>query len=231
MFRTITIWALCITVVGLAIHWLVFARRAGRAGGAVRNVRRYSPWERLVHLVATVSFLVQAGTGFWACVCTGEQMTGYILMIHVTFGGLFAVCMVLAIITWAEDHRFVACDAKWLRHWGSYLTGRGGQPAGRFDAGEKMFFWKLAVVGTVVVVSPALSMLDLFGTAAQELLYEVHRYAALVLTIVMIKHAYLTTLARPGTYGSMISGNVSPDWANRYHPNWRRPTDGEHDET
>ena len=59
------------------------------------------------------------------------------------------------------------------------------------------------------------------STAGQEVLYEVHRWAALVLTIVTILHAYATTLGKPGTYRSMISGKVSREWASRYHPDWQ----------
>ena len=175
-----------------------------------------------MHLTVTVSFLVQAGTGFWAAVFSGQKMTGYVLMTHVTFGGILAASLVAAVVTWAEDHRFAAGDGKWIRRLGGYWTGRDGLPAGRFDAGQKVCFWLTAAIGVVVVVTPPLCMLELFGTGGQEMLYEIHRYCALVLAIVVIKHAYLTTLAASSAFWSMISGNVSTNWASRYHPNWVR---------
>lgn len=226
MFRTISIWLLGITIVGLAVHYLAFALRHRKADEGPRDIRRYNLWERLVHLAVTVSFLVQAGTGFWAAIVTGGKMTGYVPMIHVTFGGVFAASLVAAVVTWAEDHRFAAGDGEWIRRMGGYWTGRDRLPGGRFDAGQKMFFWLTAAVGVVVVVTPPLCMLELFGTDGQEMLYETHRYCALVLAIAVIKHAYLTTLAAGGAFWSVIRGKVSSDWAKRYHPNWVRGIQG-----
>ncbi len=222
MFRTISIWLLGITIVGLALHCLAFALRHRKADKGPRDVRRYSRWERLVHLAVTGSFLVLAGTGFWAAICSGGEMTGYVLMAHVTFGGVFAAALAVAVVIWAEDHRFAAGDGKWIRHLGGYWTGRDHLPAGRFDAGQKMLFWMAVAVAVAVVVTPAVGMLKLFGTDGQKMLYEIHRYCSLALTIVVIKHAYLTTLAASSAFWSMISGNVSSDWTSRYHPDWVR---------
>lgn len=219
MFRTISIWLLGITIVGLALHFLAFALRHRKADKGPPDVRRYNLWERLVHLVATVSFLVLAGTGFWPVIVCGAKMTGYIMMAHVTFGGIFAASLAVAAVIWAEDHRFAAGDGKWIRR-GGYCTGRDDLPAGRFDAGQKILFWMTAAIGVVVIVTPVLCMLKLFGTDGQEMLYEIHRYCSLLLTIVVLKHAYLTTLAAGSAFRSMIWGKVSPDWAKRYHPDW-----------
>jgi len=35
-----------------------------------------------------------------------------------------------------------------------------------------------------------------------------------------IWHAYQTTLAKPGTLLSLVSGYVTAGWAERYHPLW-----------
>ena len=220
MFRTISIWLLGITIVAMVLHWLGFALRHRKADTGPRDVRRYNIWERLVHLAVTVSFLALVVTGFWAPIVSGTKMTGYIMMIHVTFGGVFAASLAVAVVTWAEDHRFVAGDGQWTRALGGHWTGREGLPAGRFDAGQKIIFWLTAALGVVVIITPPLCMLKLFGTCGQEMLYEIHRYSALVLTIVGIKHAYLTSLAAGSAFRSMISGNVSSEWAKRYHPNW-----------
>ena len=226
MFRTISIWLFGVTIIGLAIHYFAFALRHRKADDGSRDIRRYNLWERLVHLAVTVSFLVQAGTGLWATIVSDGKMTGYLLMIHVTFGGVFAASLVAAVVTWAEDHRFTAGDGEWLRRLGGYWTGRDGLPAGRFDAGQKTCFWVIAAVGVVVVVTPPLCMLKLFGTCGQEMLYEIHRYCALVLAIAVIKHAYLMTLTGSGAFWSMISGNVTSVWAKRYHPNLVRGAQG-----
>jgi formate dehydrogenase subunit gamma len=220
MFRTISIWLLGITIVAMALHWLAFALRHRKADKGPRDIRRYNAWERLVHLAVTVSFLALVGTGFWPVIVSGTKMTGYLLMIHVTFGGVFAASLMVAAVTWAEDHRFAAGDGRWISRLGGHWTGRDGLPAGRFDASQKIIFWVTAALGVVVIVTPPLCMLKLFGTCGQEMLYEIHRYCSLALTIAVIKHAYLTSLAAGSAFRSMISGNVSSEWAKRYHPDW-----------
>lgn len=223
MFRTVTIWALCVMAAAAALHWvwwLIVHRGPARRP---RGVPRYTWVERLIHLGLTVSFLTLAGTGFYATICTGEPMTGYLLMAHTTCGGMFAFFLILAAVVWAHDNRFAAGDGQWMKACGGYCTGRSGLPAGRFDAAQKVHFWLMLAGGIVLVLTPALSMLDWFGTEGQELLYEVHRWAALVLAVVVVEHAYFTGLVKRGGLWSMVGGTVSREWARRYHPQWPPP--------
>jgi cytochrome b subunit of formate dehydrogenase len=65
-----------------------------------------------------------------------------------------------------------------------------------------------------------LSMVPLFGTAGQHLMYDIHRYAALVLMVLTLWHAYITTLAKPGGLTAVLRGRVTSGWARLYHPLW-----------
>jgi cytochrome b subunit of formate dehydrogenase len=62
-------------------------------------------------------------------------------------------------------------------------------------------------------------VLDPFG---QEILYYVHRTAALLLVMAALAHLYLGTFANPGTLGAMLLGRVTPEWAEKHHPDWWR---------
>jgi len=53
----------------------------------------------------------------------------------------------------------------------------------------------------------------------------VHRWSALGRFVATIWHAYMTTLAKPGALGAILSGRVSRAWAERCHPLWNPPPD------
>jgi len=218
LYATVCIVA---AVLVAAVHYVLVAQRRPRPARGMRTVRRYSLWERLVHLALLVSFLVLAATGFYASIGWGGPMSGYLLMVHTIFGAVFAVSVAAMLVTWAAGHAFAPPDGQWLRR-GGCLSAARDLPAGRFDAGDKVYFWLAAAAGLTTLLSTLLSMTTLFGTAGQALLYDVHRWSSLVLVIATIWHAYMTTLAKPGALGALLSGRVSRAWAERYHPLWGR---------
>ncbi|MCX5654246.1 MAG: cytochrome b/b6 domain-containing protein [Planctomycetota bacterium] len=223
LFQIVSIAGIVGTLAFLPLHYLLFARRQPHPGLGQRTVRRYSLWERLVHLALTVSFLVLAVTGFAASIGWGGPMKGYVLMLHTTCGAVFAVSVGAMLLTWAADHAFNSHDGQFLAR-GGCLTYRKDLPAARFTGSDKIYFWMAGVLALVALLTMLLSMIPLLGTPGQSLMYETHRYSTLVLVMITIWHAYATTLAKPGTLGSLISGYVSAAWAKRYHPLWGKPT-------
>jgi formate dehydrogenase subunit gamma len=219
LFQMISIAGIGGTLAFLPLHYLLFARRQPHPGLGTRTVRRYSLWERLVHVALLVSFLVLAVTGFVASIGWGGPMKGYMLMLHTTCGAVFAVSVGAMLLTWAADHAFNSHDNHFLTRCGC-LTYRKDLPAARFTGGDKVYFWLASVLTLVALLSMLLSMIPLLGTAGQALMYEAHRYSTLVLVMITIWHAYATTLAKPGTFGALVSGYVSAAWAKRYHPMW-----------
>jgi formate dehydrogenase subunit gamma len=219
LFQIVSIAGIGGTLAFLPLHYLLFARRQPHPGLGERTVRRYNLWERLVHAALLVSFLVLAVTGFVASIGWGGPMKGYMLMFHTTCGAVFAVSVGVMLLTWAADHAFTSHDGQFLAR-GGCLAHHKDLPAARFTGGDKVYFWMAAVLALAALLTMLLSMIPLLGTPGQALMYETHRYATLVLVMITIWHAYATTLAKPGTFGALISGYVSTAWAKRYHPMW-----------
>jgi len=219
LFQMVSIIGIGGTLAAIPIHYLAVARRQPRPGIGERTVRRYGLWERLVHVVLLLTFLVLAFTGFYAAIGWGGPMKGYMLMIHTTSGAVFAVAVAAMLLTWAADHAFHAYDGQFLAR-GGCLTLKQDLPAARFTGSDKVFFWLAGALALVALLSMLLSMIPWFGTSGQRILYETHRYATLVLTMATIWHAYQTTLAKPGTLLALVSGYVTTGWAERYHPLW-----------
>lgn len=202
------------------VHYVLVGRRQPHPGLGARNVRRYSLWERLVHIVLVLTFLILAWTGFYAAIGWGGPMKGYMLMIHTTSGAVFAFCVGLMMVTWAADHAFARHDGIWLKR-GGCLSTASDMPAGRFTAGEKIYFWSAGALTLVALLSMLLSMIKVLGTSGQHLMYHVHRWSTLALTVLTIWHAYATVLAKPGGgWMAVLTGRASAAWTKRWHPLW-----------
>jgi len=209
--------AIVAVLVAMPIHYVLFARRQPHPGLGERHVKRYNVWERLVHLALLASFIVLAWTGFSASIGWGGPMHGYLLMIHTTSGAVFAVTVGIMFLTWAADHAFTKCDLQWIRDGGCLATKE--LPAGRFSAGDKMYFWLAGLLTLVALLSMLLSMIPVLGTGGQALMYDVHRWSTLVLVLATLWHAYVT-LAKPGALTAILTGRVSAAWVKRFHPLW-----------
>jgi len=219
LFQIVSILGIGGALAAIPVHYLLVARKAPPPGLGMRTVRRYGLWERLIHLVLLLCFLVLAVTGFWASIGWDGPMSGYVLMLHTTSGAVFAVAAGCMLVTWAADHAFAKPDARWFCG-GGCCTPVKELPAGRFTAGEKVYFWLAGLLTLTALLTMLLSMIPLLGTYGQHLMYHVHRWSTLVLVVATIWHAYATTLAKPGALGALVSGYVTEGWVKRFHPLW-----------
>jgi hypothetical protein len=122
-----------------------------------------------------MSFCLLAASGFLFALLGSHRLFGVFLLLHVTLGGVFAVCLPLTVILWARYYMFD--------------TGNPGQVEGPSTSEEKpgqqwqwkkIFFWTFMVSGFFLIVSALTLMLPYFSLIAQLDLFEVHRYSALV---------------------------------------------------
>jgi hypothetical protein len=169
MFREVTITALAITALAIALHaWL---RPGPRKEGDVRRVA--CPLARLVRVGATVlamaCLLVLVITGFYPRLVWNVALSGYLLMIHVTFGGVFMAGLAVWGVVMAWDHWDLSCP------WG-----------------RKVAFWLMLAAGTVAASAIVLNLFPVLGMDWQGLLVDVHRTSALVCLICAAAWGYLT---------------------------------------
>lgn len=219
MFRMISIIAFAGTVAAIVLYHRIIRARHIVHEKEPREVYRFSLGERFFHAAAVLSLLTLAVTGFLA-VCLGGPLRGWLWVIHVTAAPVFSVAVCIVAMVWAEDCRLERGDWRWVVHLGGYLWRKDDLPAGRFNAGQKGFFWFVAAMALVVILSGVGRMYPILGEPYQEILYQVHRYAALAVVLGIIAHFYLGTFANPGTFWAMVTGYVGPKWAKHHHPLW-----------
>ncbi len=148
---------------------------------------------KLAWLAAAVCFVVLFVTGFGPRILWGVPLSGWLLMIHATFAPVFAVCVAFLAATWAWQCCFTSRDWDWVVRlftfkWNNLLVDS--------DLGWKLSFWAMILLVLPLSLSIISSMYPIFGTHGQEVLFEIHRFTALVLSLIAMAHLYLVLRGR-----------------------------------
>jgi formate dehydrogenase subunit gamma len=116
----------------------------------------------------------------------------------------------------------VSYDREWLRQHGGYIGGNEVEvPAGRLNAGQKIFFWLTVVLSLIMGLTGILLIFKSgLPLTLNCFLSTVHGFFAIIFVAAIIAHAYLGTIANPGTWSAMVDGKVSRLWAKKHHSEW-----------
>ncbi len=180
------------------IPWLfrrivVFLKTAGIKGWRERYHRwvvlRHFGRERWIILCLGLSFCFLAASGFLFSLLSSQRMYGFILLLHVTVGGLFAVCLSLATILRARHYRLDTESIK--RDKDAQAPGKKGSSQISWPT---LFFWVCVASGFCLIISALTLMLPYFTVNSQLDLFEVHRYSALVALLSAIAFGYFNLL-------------------------------------
>ncbi len=198
-----------------------------------RLMQRFSSWDRFVHWSTAISFIILAVTGM--ITLFGKYILlpvfGYTLFswlailsksLHNFVGPLFAVCTVLIFIAFVKDNLPKAYDWLWVQKAGGLLSGE-HVPSGRFNAGEKVWFW-LGVTLLGVVASVTGFILDFSNFGQGRLLMQqanvIHAVSSVFFIAMGLGHIYIGTIGTEGSYTSMRTGSVDETWAKEHHEYW-----------
>lgn len=198
-----------------------------------RQILRFTPWERLVHWTTAITFVILALSGI--IMLFGRYVllpaTGYTIFsalaivgknLHNFVGPLFVVCTLIMIFTFARQNLWRAYDWAWMRRFGGLFSG-GHVPSGKFNAGEKAWFWfGVTILGLIVSVSGLVLDFPNFGQTREtmQIANVIHAIAAVVFMAMSLGHIYLGTIGMEGSYDSMRHGTVDETWAKEHHEYW-----------
>jgi len=207
MFRIVSIIVFLVTFAGIAVRHIALPsgpvehrRRVGILKKLVylltllfleQRLSLLGKLKKLLYLLALFCFVVLAVTGFYPALVLGKELSGYLLMVHVTAGGVFAFCLAILALSWAHQYRFNENDWPWLQSLIRREARKKFLPE-TSDLVRKAAFWLIVLLALPVLLSTALSMFALFGTAGQHFLADTHRYSALAFALAAIVHTYLT---------------------------------------
>lgn len=228
---------LLIIVLALAIfYW-----RKGALGGHHEDgppvIERFTPLERAAHwtnagafVLLAVSGIVMAFGKFFLLPLVGATLFGWLTYalktMHNFVGPLFAVSLVIVLLTFVKDNIASAADFAWLKRGGGMLGNDGSEiPSHRFNAAEKgMFWWGMAVPGLLIVASGLVldKLIPGFGEVRSDMqiAHMVHAAAAMLMMAALLGHIYMGTIGVRGAYRAMKTGWVDEGWAKEHHALW-----------
>ena len=200
-----------------------------------RQIERFTPFERSAHWTNAIAFsalaisgLVMAFGKFVLLPVMGSTLFGWLTYalknIHNFAGPLFAVSLVIVIVTFVRDNLPRAEDLTWILKGGGLLSGQ-EVPSHRFNAGEKLLFWGGVFLLGLIVVSSGLVLDKLvpglaYERATMQLSHMVHATATLLMMAMFLGHIYMGTLGMRGAYSAMRDGQVDETWAKEHHELW-----------
>jgi formate dehydrogenase subunit gamma len=199
-----------------------------------RQLRRFSAFEMTVHWSAAISFCVLGISGL--IMLFGKHVLlpviGYTLFAWLTALGknlhnfiapLFIVSVVVMIFMWLRDNLPRAYDWQWFRRAWAWFARSEHIPSGRFNAGEKIWFWGGVILLSAFVAWSGLILLfpnfDQTRAVMQDA-WSVHAIAALIYICMSLGHIYMGTIGVAGAYGNMRNGYTDETWAKEHHEIW-----------
>ena len=196
------------------------------------EIVRYNVAERLMHTGVALVFVYVLLTGlalwtpalYWIALVLGG---GFVSRLLHPWAGLMLFAIVMWMLAlWHRDMRTSPEDRAWRKQMLSYVRNDDAAlpAAGRFNYGQKVFFWVmiwgiavLAVSGLVLWFPDAVPRDAL---VVRQIAALTHAAGALVTIGAFIVHVYMGVAVVPGSVKAILHGTVPRAWATHHHRLW-----------
>jgi formate dehydrogenase subunit gamma len=175
----------------------------------------------------TYVYLLLTGLAFWtpalfwlAIVLGGGFLTR---VLHVWVGLAFSIVLAWMYAAWRREMRTTAADREWRKAIRHYIRNEDERipPSGKFNYGQKQFFWAMVWGGLALLVSGVVLWLPQgWPLAVRQAAVLVHAVATLVTIAGFIIHVYMGVAVEPGSLRAIIGGEVTEAWARHHHALW-----------
>ena len=192
---------------------------------------RFSGFERFVHWMATVCFIILAlsglnltfGKALLLPLIGPEAFTtisrwGKYAHNYLSFP--FTLSVILIFLMWIRWNLPSRIDIQWMMEGGGF--GKKHPPADLFNAGQKSIYWVVVLGGALVAATGYVLMLPfwLTGIVGMQIAHLVHALVALLYIAAMIFHIYMGTVGEEGAFEGMWDGTVDENWGKQHHSIW-----------
>ena len=245
----------------LAFFYLIRGRIPIEEGISGITIERFKPIERSAHWLLASSFILLGLTGlltlfgrtvlipylgheYFSVLAAGSKW------IHNNVSWAFMLSLVVVFVFWVTHNIPSKLDIKWILKGGGIFSSHSHPSAKKFNAGQKIIFWVVIILGASVSASGlsllfpfeypmfaatfaklnALGIPSLFGldTLPTQLLPHEemqlaqvwHTIIAFVMMAIIIAHIYIGSIGMVGAYDAMGSGQVDVNWAKQHHDIW-----------
>lgn len=215
------------------IHFLVIGPKVFSHDG--EPIFAFTLFKRIIHALAAIAFVILIPTGLmivFGSYLGGGTLIEYARHLHGIATVIFAISLVPMFLFWFMDMLPTFDDVKWMFILGGYLSKEIKEiPAGKFNAGQKMWFWIATLGGLLMILTGAIMYLQDFdygvakalGVTQIDLLRAsaiVHNVLAFAVMALFFTHVYMAAIAIKGAIHSMITGYKEHDEVKYLHSTW-----------
>ena len=201
-------------------------------GRSNRTMLRFTAFERFVHWMTTICFVVLAISGLNisfgkalllpligpAAFSAWSQAAKYL---HNYLSFSFTIGVVLMFLMWVANNLPTRVDIEWMKRGGGMFGGV-EPPAFKFNAGEKLIFWIVVIGGGFAAVTGYILLFPFYetGIESMQLAQVVHSIVGVLYIASMLVHTYMGTIGTEGAFEGMATGEVDVNWAKSHHSLW-----------
>jgi formate dehydrogenase subunit gamma len=236
-FRTVTLkWIGGIAILGilalLTIYYLWHGAVRIEGGRSGRTIMRFSMFERFVHWLTAVTFVILAITGLnitfgrtlilpWMGLEAFSDWSEWAKFSHNYISFAFTIGVALMFLIWIAHNLPTRADLEWFKAGGGMFGGE-EPPAGKFNGGEKLIYWVVVIGGGLAATTGYILLFPFYGTgiASMELAQVVHSVVGMLYIASICVHTFMGTIGVEGAFESMADGTVDVNWAKERHSLW-----------
>ena len=226
-------WLVVLVLIAIGVFYKLRGPIGLHSPPTGKMIERFSSFERMAHWTMAISFCILAVSGltmlfgkYVLLPLIGHTLFSWLAelgkFLHNFTGPIFMFSIVVSLVAFIRDNIPRAYDITWLVKGGGVLSGE-AVPSGRFNAGEKIWFWG-GVIGLGIVSCASGLVLDFPNfdqtRALMMLANIVHVIAALLFIAFSFTHIYLGTVGTTGAYEGMRDGYVDETWAREHAQYW-----------
>ncbi len=226
-------WVVVLALITIGVFYKVHGPIGLHSPASGKMIERFSSFERMAHWSMAISFCILALSGLSMLFgkhvllpVIGHTLFGWLATLgkdlHNFVGPLFMFSIVVFFVTFLRDNIPRFHDLIWLVKGGGVFSGE-VVPAGRFNAGEKIWFWGgVFALGIVSCASGLVLDFPNFDQSRSLMMLAniVHVVAALFFIVWAFTHIYLGTVGTVGAYEGMRNGYVDETWAREHAQYW-----------
>jgi formate dehydrogenase subunit gamma len=236
-FHEVTLhWVGGIAILGMLVLLVAFYLFRGmiriESGRSGRTLVRFNAFERFVHWMTAVCFILLGLTGLnitfgkelllpYVRPETFTEWSQWAKYAHNYASFPFTIGVVLIFLLWIAWNLPTATDVRWLREGGG-IVGHEHPPARRFNAGQKLIYWAVVLLGGTMAISGYILMFPFYETDISQMqtAQMVHSVAGVLFVAIMLAHIYIGTIGMEGAFEAMGRGEVDVNWAREHHSLW-----------
>ncbi|MEP6019474.1 MAG: formate dehydrogenase subunit gamma [Paracoccaceae bacterium] len=253
-------WGLIGVIGALVLFFLLRGRIRVEDEQTGKTVTRFKFFERIAHWMLAGSFILLGFTGIFTMFgrtliapYLGKDFNSALLIgskfIHNNVSWAFMIALVMIFFMWVWHNIPNRTDLVWIMQAGG-IIGKKHPPAKKFNAGQKVIFWSVILLGASISAS-GLSLLfpfelpmfaktfvllndigapgwigmaplptELAPQEEMQLAQTWHAIVGFVLMGIILAHIYIGTVGMEGAYDAMGSGEVDEAWAKQHHSLW-----------